>query len=175
MSNIKYGQYSISSDVFQAIKNSSEKYNVPFKFMMAIAAKESSFNPNAKSNTSSATGLYQFIKKTWESMWPDSDFIPDPKDPFLNADAGARFIKQIQTKLKTDDFALLYLGHFLGPSCAFKFMNALKENPLQSIDKIVSQKQIDSNKSVFLKNNKMKNLQEIYDWSNKGINNIIKV
>ena len=33
--------------------------------MMAQAAQESSFQPDAKASTSSATGLFQFIDSTW--------------------------------------------------------------------------------------------------------------
>jgi hypothetical protein len=40
---------------------------VDFSYMMAQAAQESDFQPNAKASTSSATGLYQFIDSTWLS------------------------------------------------------------------------------------------------------------
>jgi hypothetical protein len=33
--------------------------------LMAIADKESSFSPSAKASTSSASGLFQFVEKTW--------------------------------------------------------------------------------------------------------------
>lgn len=172
---IKLGKYVIRSDVYQAIKNASEKYNVPFEYMLAIAAKESSFNPDAKSKTSSATGLYQFIKKTWDGMWQDVKIIPSPTDPIANSDACARYVKEIQNKLKTNDYALLYLGHFLGPNTAFKFMKQMEQDPNQSINSIVSKQQIDSNTSVFYHSkNDLKTIQEIYEWSKKSIDVFIK-
>ncbi len=56
-----------SNRVVDAVKNAAAKTGVDFSFLMEKAATESSFNPNAKSKTSSATGLYQFIENTWLS------------------------------------------------------------------------------------------------------------
>ena len=47
------------------IKRASRSAHVDFGYMMAQAAQESSFQPNAKASTSSATGLFQFIDSTW--------------------------------------------------------------------------------------------------------------
>jgi Transglycosylase SLT domain len=47
------------------IKRASRAANVDFGYLMAQAAQESSFQPDAKSQTSSATGLFQFIDGTW--------------------------------------------------------------------------------------------------------------
>jgi hypothetical protein len=47
------------------IKRASRAAHVDFGYMMAQAAQESSFQPDAKASTSSATGLFQFIDSTW--------------------------------------------------------------------------------------------------------------
>jgi len=47
------------------IRRASRSANVDFGYMMAQAAQESSFQPDAKASTSSATGLFQFIDSTW--------------------------------------------------------------------------------------------------------------
>lgn len=177
MSNIKtikIGSYVIRSDVYLSIKKASEKYNVPFEYMLAIAAKESNFDPNAKSKTSTATGLYQFIKKTWEGMWPNIKIIPSPTDPDSNSDAGARYVKQIQQKLKTNDYALLYLGHFLGPNAASNFIEELNKDPNQLVNVVINENQLKANKSVFYNDNNLKTLQDVYNWSKKSLDNIIK-
>ena len=43
----------------------SANTGVDFAYLMAQAAKESGFNPDAKSKASSAAGLYQFVEQTW--------------------------------------------------------------------------------------------------------------
>ena len=58
-------QISIPADVHSAIKQASARTGMDFGYMLAQAAQESSFDPNAKAETSSATGLYQFIDQTW--------------------------------------------------------------------------------------------------------------
>lgn len=60
--------YSIDRDVMQSIRSASKKTGVNFGYLMAQAAQESSFQPEAKASTSSATGLYQFLDSTWMSM-----------------------------------------------------------------------------------------------------------
>lgn len=54
--------------VVSAIRQASARTGVDFAYLMEKAAAESSFNPAAKSKTSSATGLFQFIESTWMKM-----------------------------------------------------------------------------------------------------------
>ncbi len=53
------------AQVEAAVRNASSKTGVDFAYLMEKAAAESSFKTDAKSSTSSATGLYQFIDSTW--------------------------------------------------------------------------------------------------------------
>lgn len=62
------GGYQISADVLSGIQQASANTGVDFSFLMAQAAKESGFDPNAKAGTSSASGLYQFVEQTWLSV-----------------------------------------------------------------------------------------------------------
>ena len=56
--------------VIETILRASRDVGVDEIYMLALADKESSFNPIAKARTSSAIGLYQFIEQTWlESIW----------------------------------------------------------------------------------------------------------
>ncbi len=57
-----------SKDVISAVKNAAAKTGADFSFLMEKASAESSFNPKAKSKSSSATGLFQFIESTWLNM-----------------------------------------------------------------------------------------------------------
>lgn len=54
-----------SQRVTQAIKQASSKAGVDFAYLLNKASQESSLNPTAKSSSSSATGLFQFIEQTW--------------------------------------------------------------------------------------------------------------
>lgn len=54
--------------VIGAIRQAAARTGVDFAYLLDKAAQESSFNPGAKSTTSSATGLYQFIGQTWLRM-----------------------------------------------------------------------------------------------------------
>ncbi|HRC26115.1 MAG TPA: transglycosylase SLT domain-containing protein [Alphaproteobacteria bacterium] len=54
--------------VLSAIRKASLTTGVDFAYMVGKANQESGFDPDAKARTSSATGLYQFIEKTWLKM-----------------------------------------------------------------------------------------------------------
>ena len=54
-----------SQDVLRAIETASKKTGVDFDYLVNQARTESSFRPDVKASTSSATGLYQFIDQTW--------------------------------------------------------------------------------------------------------------
>ncbi len=56
-----------AAGVQQAIWQASRETGVDFAYLMEKAAVESSFQPDLKATTSSATGLYQFIDSTWLS------------------------------------------------------------------------------------------------------------
>jgi hypothetical protein len=62
------GGYDIRADVLNGIQQASANTGVDFSYLMAQAAKESGFNPDAKSKASSAAGLYQFVEQTWLSV-----------------------------------------------------------------------------------------------------------
>src|SRR5690606_18861489 len=54
------------------LNTAGERSGVDFDYLLKTAIRESSLNPTAKAQTSSATGLFQFIEGTWlEVMNPD--------------------------------------------------------------------------------------------------------
>ena len=59
------------SGVISAIQLASTRTGVDFAYLLNKADQESSLNPNAKASTSSASGLFQFIKSTWFKMVKD--------------------------------------------------------------------------------------------------------
>ena len=58
---------SIKGVVEAAIQRASSATGVDFGFLLGAAKRESGYNPAAKSQTSSATGLFQFVDQTWMS------------------------------------------------------------------------------------------------------------
>jgi hypothetical protein len=58
---------SIRGAVEAAIQRASNATGVDFGFLMRAAKRESGYNPNAKAQTSSAGGLFQFLDQTWMS------------------------------------------------------------------------------------------------------------
>ena len=48
-----------------------DRYNVPWKLLKAQVKQESGFNPDAVNKNSGATGLAQFMPRTWEE-WRDA-------------------------------------------------------------------------------------------------------
>lgn len=55
-------------EIAGAIQKASARAGVDFSYLLNQAKVESSFNPDAKAKSSSATGLYQFIESTWLRM-----------------------------------------------------------------------------------------------------------
>lgn len=54
-----------SNKVINAVQKASTRTGVDFAFLMEKASTESNFNPAARSKSSSARGLYQFLEDTW--------------------------------------------------------------------------------------------------------------
>ena len=54
--------------VLRPIRQASQSSNTDFGLLMAEAAQESGFRPDAKATTGSAAGLYQFVGSTWLDM-----------------------------------------------------------------------------------------------------------
>lgn len=54
--------------ILQGIREASRKTGIDFGFLVAQARQESGFRADATSAMSSATGLYQFVDRTWLDM-----------------------------------------------------------------------------------------------------------
>ncbi|MCK9234789.1 MAG: transglycosylase SLT domain-containing protein [Gammaproteobacteria bacterium] len=102
---------------------------------------ESDFRNQARPGTSSAMGLGQFIKSTWEAMIKryGGKYGLQPGvsrlDPIANSLMTAEYMKE-NHKTLTNNFPNrkismldLYLAHFLGPGGATSFLKAMGNNP----------------------------------------------
>lgn len=123
----------------------ARKYGLDSDMLMTIADIESKFNPNAKNPGSSASGLFQFVKDTARQYG-----LTDPFDPYANADAGARFIRDnimgLQKALgRKPTTGEIYLAHQQGLGGA----TALLSNPNASAASIVGRNAIRLNGGRF--------------------------
>lgn len=60
--------HKVDPTILRCIQQASQATSTDFGLLMAQAAQESGFNANAKSATSSASGLFQFVDSTWLDM-----------------------------------------------------------------------------------------------------------
>lgn len=56
---------SVPPGLAHVLNTAGERNGVDFDYLLQTAIRESSLNPSAKAQTSSATGLFQFIESTW--------------------------------------------------------------------------------------------------------------
>lgn len=173
--------------VINAIQKASSKTGVDFAYLVQQAKTESSFDPAAKAKTSSASGLYQFIERTWLSMvdrYGDKHGIEtdgksrkellnlrnDPKAASVMAAEFAGENKQTLERNWGGDVGSteLYMAHFLGAGGASSFLKARDSNPLQEAAAIFP-KAARANRSVFYdtKTGRAKSLEEIYQRFDK--------
>jgi hypothetical protein len=62
---VKVEDYAIVPEVIDAIADAAATVGVDFPYAMAVAARESSFRPDAENRASSAAGLFQFTDVSW--------------------------------------------------------------------------------------------------------------
>jgi hypothetical protein len=63
--SIRSGAQAPQGRVQQAIATASRRTGIDFSYLMGQAQIESAMNPTARAQTSSATGLYQFLDQSW--------------------------------------------------------------------------------------------------------------
>lgn len=146
------------------------------KYYKKLAHIESSNNPLAQAETSSAAGLFQFTEGTWkditERMGKDYT-LEDRFDPNKSKEAVEYFTKinsrYLQNKLGEEpNEAELYLAHFLGMGASSSLLSALREDPNKSVADVVSDNAIEANKSIFLtEQGQPKTVKDVYNWSAK--------
>jgi hypothetical protein len=138
MAELSYN--SANSNVRAAIAEAARLTGESEEFLARTAARESSFNPNAKAPTSSATGLFQIIDGTWESLTTKygAKYGITPQtsrlDPRANAIMGAEYARENRTALQrslgrapTDGD--LYVAHFMGAGGASALIKAAERDP----------------------------------------------
>jgi hypothetical protein len=114
-----------SKEVQEAIANAAAKYGIDHQLLTKMAIVESGMKPDAVSSTG-AKGLFQFVGSTGAEfgMKSDKDFF----NPYINADAGARYIKRNMQTLQMNNVPVnqltLYMAHQLGGAGAVEIWNS---------------------------------------------------
>ena len=181
--------------VVQAIQQASNKSGVDFSYMLHQAKAESSFNPQAKAKTSSATGLYQFIESTWMNMMDKYgqnygvDTEKMTRSEVLDLRNDAQMASHMAAELAKDNKAYLerewggdagatelYFAHFLGAGKAAGFLNAMDENPMQVASDLFP-KAASANRNVFYEpdTGRPRTLAQVYNYFDKKFNTDDKV
>jgi hypothetical protein len=159
---LTFGEMKVPRWLAESVVRAAQVTNVDPVYLMALADKESSFLPESKARTSSATGLFQFIDATWLAMihryGPKYGYateaeaitfvrgrptVPDSKDrerilglrsvPYLAAlMVGEMITTQRDILARDPSFGELYLAHFLGMHGARRFVELLSTKPVTS-------------------------------------------
>src|SRR6266481_282429 len=132
--------------VKSAIAQASVKTGESFDYLLRTATRESSLQPDAKAQGSSAAGLFQFIESTWLRLVKDHGekygIGPLTKDQALALRFDPQTAANMAAELTAENRAQLqaalgrpvgdgelYLAHFLGAGGAAKFLTAAKASP----------------------------------------------
>jgi hypothetical protein len=96
--------------VLAALKNAAAATGSDFHYLLGTAIRESSLKPDAKSNSSSAAGLFQFVDQTWMGLVKEH---------------GARYgLSSLADSIrKSDD------GHYHAEAADRKMILGLRSNP----------------------------------------------
>lgn len=168
-------------ELVSGIRRASRAAGVDFGYLMAQAARESGFRPDAKARTSSATGLFQFVEATWLDLVKrhggahgivadasDAELLALREDPALSAAMAAEYARENKARLETAlgreaGRAELALAHFLGPGGAIRFLEGLAANAGTEAARLLPEAAA-ANRSVFYgRDGAARSLGEIWD------------
>ena len=178
MLQYRKGEQSNLSPIQNTINEAAKIAGVEPKLMQAMAGVESSYNPSAKSLTSSAAGLYQFTKDTWGNMvnrYGQQYGIKrnDILNPKANAIMAGLLLKEnsnnLQKKIKRQPTnGELYIAHFMGVNNASRLINSLGKGKKASL---MFKKAAMANKPIFFAGNKARTAEEVYQILTSKIDN----
>jgi hypothetical protein len=147
------------------------------KYLKTIAMIESGGNPEAMAKTSSASGMFQFTKGTWEQMTKEMGVnygLSDRFDPAKAEEVAAYFTSKQKGQLEKGigreaNATDLYMSHFLGAGGATKFLTAMGKDPSQSAAAL-DPRAAAANKNIYYdKEGAERSVQEVYDLMAKKV------
>lgn len=141
----------------RALPSFSDRSGDAGGYLASLETRESSGNPNARSRTSSATGLHQFTDKTWAGVMRDHPHLgltPNGRtDPDQSRRAVAAFTADNEKALQGAGLpvndATRYAAHFLGRSGGPRFVAGTLRNPDAPASAYANPDQVRANRTVF--------------------------
>ena len=172
-----FGPIKVRRYLVEKIVRASRVTQVDPVLLMAIADKESSFKTEIQAQTSSATGLYQFIEKTWlgvvrefgpryglekEAALITAGDLPSAqrvrilemrRDPYLSAVLAGEMLKRDSLRIarrigRNLTGGEVYLVHFLGPDGAERMIDEVSKKP-DTVAAELLPRPAAANKSIF--------------------------
>ncbi|MAS86586.1 MAG: hypothetical protein CMH30_01205 [Micavibrio sp.] len=178
------------SHIMNSIQNASAQTGVDFSYLVQQAKAESAFDANAKAKTSSATGLFQFIERTWLDLADKygekygleglsrQELLAKRKDPEISSLLAAELASEnkqvLEARTKGDIGATeLYFAHFLGAGKAAEFVNARQSNGADKAAYLFPEA-AKANKAVFFnKDGSAKTLDQVYAFFDKKFQDVV--
>jgi len=160
--------------VRDVIEEAAFRSGVSSRYLTNLAGAESSFDPTAASDTSSAHGLFQFTDGTWRQLVAESGLeygLPstasrsDPRaSAFMAAEYAKRNKRAMESRLgRSVTDGELYMGHFFDGPRAAEFVQAKEANPDLAAASVF-QREASSNRSIFFENDgRARSMAEVYD------------
>lgn len=142
--------------------------------LTALAGVESSFGTNTTASTSSAKGLFQFIKGTWKavlSKYGTKYGVPADADPYdvkYSAIMAAAMIRHegypaVAKVVKSPSITDIYLTHFMGPAGGSAFVRGYLKNPDAEATTLANDAQVKANQTIFYAQGKARTARQVYD------------
>ncbi len=137
--------------------------------LFTVAKIESNFKVDAKNRITGATGLFQFTPSTWKWLikkYPELGYTDkDIHNPGRNAIMGAVYLRHMQTTLskalgRAPTPLELYLGHFLGPTGAIRFIRKYEADP-NSVASKAFPAAAKANKNIFFDGTRSRTVAEV--------------
>ena len=129
-------------EIIALIERAAAQYGLDPGMMVRKAQAESSLNPTAGNDKSSARGIYQFTNPTWGQYGRGGAVT----DPMANIDAGMRFtldnIKALRSAGAPITAGTDYLAHFAGAKGA---VNVLKADPSAPVASVLGENVVRAN------------------------------
>ena len=166
----------------QAIRRAALVTGVDYGFLMAKAHIESGLDAQAKSRSSSAAGLFQFIEETWLQSVAEHEGILEGQTGPIKTQARSKLLQlrydpviaALMAGATTRDNAErlheilgreathteLYLAHFLGSGGAAKFLRAWQRNPSANATSLFP-RAARANKAIFYSGNAPRTLNGV--------------